>query len=77
MNLLQKMNADEFNKLLEFKEKYPATGEHLVHILSETHSPLRLTLDDCMSLASSIGIEYLTFGGAILNIFQSKPTTNP
>ena len=73
MNLLQKMNADEFKKLLEFKEKYPATGEHLVHILSQTHSPFRLTLDDCMSLASALGIEYLNFSGAILNAFQSKP----
>jgi hypothetical protein len=73
MNLLQKMNAKEYQKFLEFKAKYPATGEHLVHILSQTHSPLRLTLDDCMSLASALGIEYLTFSGAILNAFQSKP----
>ena len=73
MNLLQKMNADEFKKLLEFKAKYPALGERLVHSLSQTHSVLRLTLDDCMNLASALGIEYLTFGGAILNVFQSKP----
>jgi hypothetical protein len=73
MNLLQKMNAAEYKKLLEFKAKYPATGEHLVHILSQTHSPLGLTLDDCMSLASALGIKYLTFSGAILNAFQSKP----
>ena len=73
MNLLQKMNADEFKKLLEFKEKYPALGDRLVHSLSETHSVLRLTLIDCMDLASALGIEYLTFGGEILNIFQSKP----
>jgi len=73
MNLLAKMNADEFKKLLEFKEKYPALGDRLVHSLSETHSVLRLTLIDCMDLASALGIEYLTFGGAILNTFQSKP----
>jgi len=73
MNLLAKMNADEFKKLLEFKEKYPALGDRLVHSLSETHSVLRLTLIDCMDLASALGIEYLTFGGEILNIFQSKP----
>jgi len=77
MTLIQKMNADEYKKLLEFKAKYPALGERLVHSLSQTHSVLRLTLDDCMDLASALGIEYLTFGGAILDAFQSKPTTNP
>ena len=73
MTLIQKMNADEYKKLLEFKEEFPALGERLVHSLSQTHSVLRLTLDDCMNLASALGIEYLTFGGAILNTFQSKP----
>jgi hypothetical protein len=73
MNLLQKMNADEFKKLLEFKEKYPATGERLVYSLTQTHSVLRLTLDVCMDLASALGIEYLPFSGAILDVFQSKP----
>ena len=73
MNLLEKMNAAEYKKLLEYKAKYPALGERLVHSLSETHSVLRLTLIDCMDLASVLGIEYLTFGGAILNTFQSKP----
>ena len=73
MNLLQKMNADEFKKLMEFKDKYPALGERLVHSLSQRHSVLRLTLDDCMELASALGIEYLTFAGAIFDAFQSKP----
>ena len=73
MNLLQKMNADEFRKLMEFKEKYPALGERLVYSLSQRHSVLRLTLDDCMDLASALGIEYLTFGSAIFDAFQSKP----
>ncbi len=73
MNLLQKINADEFRKLLEFKEKYPATGERLINLLSQTHSVLNLTLIDCMDLASALGIESHTFSGAILDAFQSKP----
>lgn len=73
MNLLEQMNAAEYQKFLEFKAKYPATGERLINSLSQTHSPLRLTLIDCMDLASALGIEYLTFSGAILNAFQSKP----
>jgi len=76
MTLIQKMNADEYKKLLEFKEEFPALGERLVHSLSQTHSVLRLTLDDCIYLASALGIEYSTFYGAILDAFQSKPTTN-
>ena len=67
------MNASEFKKLLEYKEKYPALGELLVYSLSQTHSVLRLTLEDCMMLASALDIEHLTFGGAILDVFQSKP----
>jgi len=73
MTLLQKMNAAEYNKLLEFKAKYPATGERLINSLSQTHSILHLTLIDCMDLASALGIESHTFSGAILDAFQSKP----
>lgn len=73
MNLLQKMNADEFRKLMEFKDKYPALGERLTNSLMQRHSVLRLTLDDCMDLASALGIEYTNFGGAIFDAFQSKP----
>ena len=73
MTLFQKMNAAEYKKLLEFKAKYPATGERLINSLSQTHSVLSLTLIDCMDLASALGIESLTFSGAILDVFQSKP----
>ena len=73
MNCLEKINADEFRKLLEFKEKYPALGERLVHSLSQRHSVLSLTLLECMDLASAIGVEYLTFAGKIFDAFQSKP----
>jgi hypothetical protein len=73
MTLFQKMNAAEYKKLLEFKEKYPATGERLINSLSQTHSVLHLTLIDCMDLASALGIESHTFSGAILDTFQSKP----
>jgi len=73
MTLFQKMNAAEYKKLLEFKAKYPATGERLIDSLSQTHSVLHLTLIDCMDLASALGIESHTFSGAILDAFQSKP----
>ena len=73
MNCLQKMNADEFRKLMEFKEKFPAMGEHLVHELTQTHSVLSLKLIDCMDLASVLGINYWTFCGEIFDAFQSKP----
>jgi len=73
MNLLEKMNAEEYKKLLEFKAKYPATGERLINSLSQTHLVLHLTLIDCLDLASALGIESHTFSGAILEAFQSKP----
>jgi hypothetical protein len=73
MTLFQKMNAAEYKKLLEFKTKYPATGERLINSLSQTHLVLHLTLIDCLDLASALGIESHTFSGAILDAFQSKP----
>ena len=73
MNLLEQMNAAEYKKLLEFKAKYPATGERLINSLSQTHLVLHLTLIDCLDLASALGIESHTFSGAILEAFQSKP----
>jgi len=73
MTLFQKMNAAEYKKLLEFKAKYPATGERLINSLSQTHLVLHLTLIDCLDLASALGIESHTFSGAILDAFQSKP----
>jgi len=39
MNLLEQMNADEFRKLLEFKEKFPLIGLDLVRALTEKTLP--------------------------------------
>ena len=73
MNLLQKMNADEFRKLLEFKEKFPIIGLDLVKALTEKTLPIQLTLGDCVMLSTALDAPW---GGSFHDIFQtfkSKP----
>ena len=73
MNLLEKMNADEFKKLLEFKEKYPALGLDLVRALTEKTLPIQLTLGECIDLSNAVGIRYIDFALVIFDTFKSKP----
>lgn len=73
MNLLQKMNADEFRKLLEFKEKYPTLGKELVHALTEKAVPIQLTFGECITLQHACEIPYADFACGIFDAFQSKP----
>ena len=73
MNLLQKMNADEFKKLLEFKEKYPTLGEDLIKALTEKSLTIHLTLGECIDLSNAVGIPYGQYCNQIFDIFQSKP----
>jgi hypothetical protein len=73
MNLLEKMNADEFKKLLEFKEKHPAIGLDLVRALTEKNLPIQLTLGECIDLSNAIGIPYGQYCNQIFDTFKSKP----
>jgi hypothetical protein len=73
MNLLEKMNADEFKKLLEYKEKYPALGLDLVRALTEKTLPIQLTLGECIDLSNAVGIRYIDFALVIFDTFKSKP----
>jgi hypothetical protein len=73
MNLLEQMNADEFKKLLEFKEKYPIVGLDLVRALTEKSFTIQLTLGECIDLSNAIGIPFGNFAVGIFDIFKSKP----
>ena len=73
MNLLQKMNADEFKKLLEFKEKYPTLGEDLIKALTEKSLTIHLTLGECIDLSNAVGIHYGEYCNQIFDTFKSKP----
>jgi hypothetical protein len=73
MNLLEQMNADEFKKLLEFKEKYPTLGEELVKALTEKTLCIQLTLGECIDLSNAIGIPYGQYCNQIFDTFKSKP----
>ena len=73
MNLLEKMNADEFKKLLEFKEKYPTLGLDLVRALTEKSLTIHLTLGECIDLSNAVGIPYGQYCNQIFDTFQSKP----
>jgi hypothetical protein len=73
MNLLEKMNAEEFKKLLEYKEKYPAIGLNLVRALTEKTLPIQLTLGECIDLSNAVGIRYIEYCNQIFHAFKSKP----
>jgi hypothetical protein len=51
------MNADEFKKLLEFKEKFPTIGLDLVRALTE----------------KSLAIPFDNFALGIFDTFKSRP----
>ena len=73
MNLLEKMNAEEFKKLLEFKEKFPIIGLDLVRALTEKTLPIQLTLGECIDLSNAVGIRYGQYCNQIFDAFKSKP----
>jgi hypothetical protein len=73
MNLLEQMNADEFKKLLEFKEKFPIIGLDLVRALTEKSSVIHLTLGECIDLSNAIGIPYGQYCNQIFATFISRP----
>ena len=73
MNLLEKMNAEEFKKLLEYKEKHPAIGLDLVRALTEKTLPIQLTLGECIDLSNAVGIPYGQYCNQIFDTFKSRP----
>lgn len=73
MNLLEQMNADEFKKLLEFKEKFPTIGLDLVKALTEKTLCIQLTLGECIDLSNAVGIPYGQYCNQIFDTFKSKP----
>ena len=73
MNLLEQMNADEFRKLLEYKERHPAIGLDSVRALTEKTLPIQLTLGDCIDLSNAVGIPYGQYCNRIFDTFKSKP----
>ena len=73
MNLLEQMNADEFKKLLEFKEKYPSLGEELVKALTEKTVVIHLTVDECIDLCRALGFPWAGLFNQIFDAFKSKP----
>ncbi len=73
MNLLEQMNAAEYKKLLEFKEKFPTIGLDLVRALREKTLCIQLTLGECIDLSNAIGIHYGQYCNQIFDAFKSKP----
>jgi hypothetical protein len=73
MNLLEQMNAAEYKKLLEFKEKFPTIGLDLVKALTEKTLPIQLTFGECIDLSNAVGIPFDNFALGIFDTFKSKP----
>ncbi len=73
MNLLEKMNAEEFKKLLEYKEKYPTIAENLIKALTEKTVVIHLTVDDCINLSQALGFPWAGLFNQIFDAFKSQP----
>jgi hypothetical protein len=73
MNLLEQMNADEFRKLLEFKDRFPTIGLDLVRALTEKTLVIHLTLGECIDLSNALGIPYGQYCNQIFDTFKSRP----
>jgi len=73
MSLLQQMNADEFRKLLEYKEKYPTLGENLIEALTEKIVVIHLTVAEYISLCDALGIYCAPALTQVFQAFKSKP----
>ena len=73
MSLLQQMNADEFKKLLEYKEKYPTLGEELVKALTDKIVIIHLTVAEYISLCDALGIYCAPALTQVFQAFKSKP----
>ena len=73
MNLLEKMNAAEYKKLLEFKEQYPTLGEDLIKALTEKTVVIHLTVDECINLCQALGFPWAGLFNQLFDAFKSKP----
>jgi hypothetical protein len=73
MNLLEKMNAEEFKKLLEYKEKYPTIGKDLIKALTDKTVVIHLTVDECINLSQALGFSWAGLFNQVFDAFKSKP----
>ena len=73
MSLLQQMNADEFRKLLEYKDKFPTLGEDLIKALTEKIVIIHLTVAEYISLCDALGIYCAPALNQVFQAFKSKP----
>lgn len=67
------MNAAEYKKLLEFKEKYPSLGENLIKALTEKIVVIHLTVGEYVSLCDALGIYCAPALTQVFQAFKSKP----
>ena len=72
MNLLEKINADEFKKLLEYKEKKPIQGAYLIKVLTETDYVSQLKICDAVDLCVILNCADLNAFGFLFESFKSK-----
>ena len=73
MNLLQQMNADEFKKLLEYKEKNPIQGAYIIKKLTETDYVSQLKICDAVDLCFVLDYDKLSAFYFLFESFKSKP----
>jgi hypothetical protein len=67
------MNAEEFKKLLEYKEKYPTLGKDLIKALTDKTVVIHLTVDECINLSQALGFSWAGLFNQVFDAFKSKP----
>ena len=67
------MNAAEFKKLLDFKEKKPIQGAYLIKALTETDYVSQLKICDAVDLCVVLNCADLSAFGFLFESFKSKP----
>ena len=73
MNLLEKINAEEFKKLLEYKEKNPREGEALVKLLIQNDYVSQLKICDAVEFCVVLDYANLSAFHFLYESFRSKP----
>jgi len=73
MNLLEKINAEQFKKLLEYKEKNPREGEALVKLLIQNDYVSQLKICDAVDLCVVLDCADLDAFSFLFDSFKSKP----
>lgn len=68
--LINRMSTEDVNRMLEYTQTYPNSGQKLINTLTESYVWLELKYDTVCSLNDVFGCGYNP--SAISNLFETK-----